>query len=395
MQLSDLSAWIDGEKDAFTARLAELVNLNTFTDNVHGVDQGMDILSRWAQAFGFQVEVINGRHRLINASHRPDEATPVLLIAHMDTVHPPDKGFVQYEPLEDGFVRGPGVGDIKGGLLMGLWTMKALAEMDAPFDVALVVSADEEKGSPTIQDWYLAGSNGASYALGLEPGFPQGALGMDTPMGVVHQRKGCGRIAFELGGQASHAGGDPQNGLSAIEAMAHRVLKIQALNDHNKGITTNVGVIQGGTAANTIPASAHAEIDFRFLTQLDGEATRDTLHDIIHNATVRNPYLDRRETVSEYRLNVFMPPMESSPANQVLVEAVLAEAEALQLDVVPIARGGGSDANYVSGGGIPAICGMGAPAADIHTQQERILLPLLWLRLAMLIRTTHRLTAGG
>ncbi|MFP4321923.1 MAG: M20/M25/M40 family metallo-hydrolase, partial [Anaerolineales bacterium] len=285
MQLSDLSAWIEAQQDGFTARLAELVNLNTFTENIHGVDHAMDVFCRWAQDFGFAVEVINGRHRLIRASHRPAEATPILLIAHMDTVHPPEAGFLEYEPQADGFVRGPGVGDIKGGLLMGLWTQKALSEMGVPYDVSLVVSADEEKGSPTIQDWYLAGSNGAAYALGLEPGFPQGPLAMDTPMGVVRQRKGCGRIAFSLSGRAAHAGGDPQNGLSAIEAMAHRVLKIQALNDHNKGITTNVGVIQGGTAANTIPATASAEVDFRFLTQIDGEATRDTLTEIIHTTT--------------------------------------------------------------------------------------------------------------
>lgn len=113
MQLTDLKTWIDERSEPIEAALKELVEMNTYTANIEGVDAGMNVLSKMAQSLGFAVERVNERHLLIRVGN--GTAKPrIMLISHMDTVFPPDGDFLHYEPLDDGFVQGPGVGDIKG-----------------------------------------------------------------------------------------------------------------------------------------------------------------------------------------------------------------------------------------------------------------------------------------
>lgn len=389
MELSELKPWIAAERETFLHHLEALVNLNTFTANTGGVDQGMKLVTQWAGEMGLAVEAINDRHRLIKSGN--GKGPRILLISHVDTVHPVEGGFLHYEPQADGYVRGPGVGDMKGGLLMGLWTLKVMSALARDFDVQLVVSADEETGSPSLQNWYLANGSGAQYALGLEPGFPQGPLNPEVIMGVVEERKGCGRILFSVQGKAAHAGGEWEKGLSAVEAIAQRIVDIHTLCDPTKGITTNVGLVSGGTAANTIAEKASAQVDYRFKTGADAQATYEAIREIVHQPRVHNPHLNLWEQVTQFEQSVYLPPMEATAENRMLVEIVLEEAARLGQKVLPISRGGGSDANYTSGSGVPSICGMGAPAENIHSPQEQILLPMLFDRLELLIASTFRL----
>lgn len=386
--MQDVKLWVDSQKPRIEEALRTLVEINTFTDNRLGVDEGMDVVSQLANSLGFVSETIRGRHRLLKTSNGYT-GPRVLLISHMDTVFPPDSGFLHYEPLGDGFIKGPGVGDIKGGLVMGLWSMLALRELAGFKGVEMIISADEEKGSPTINDWYQSGHTGADYAIGLEPGFPQGELTPTVPLGVVYQRRGYGAIRFTVKGVDTHSG-TPENGLNAIEAIAHRIVKIHALNDDKTGVTTNLGTIQGGRSPNTVPGSVDATVSFRYWTMQDGERTRDALMDILSQSYIHNSQLDVWDQV-ELDLETFIPPMERSELNQKLVDTVLEEAGKLGHNVVPIARGGGSDANHVSGSGTPTICGMGAPAQGIHTTEEKIYLPMLFERVALLASTVDRL----
>lgn len=391
MELADLKHWVEARKPSIEEALKTLVKINTYTANTGGVDQGMDVLSQMAQGMGFTVEAVNGRHRLIR-SQRGGGRPRILLISHMDTVFPPDGGFLHYETLEDGFVRGPGVGDIKGGLVMGLWAMQALGELSDTFDVQMVVSADEESGSPTIRDWYMAGHVGADYGIGLEPGFPQGPLTATVPLGVVEQRRGYGAIRFEVQGQAAHSG-TPELGLSAIEAIAQRIVCLQALNDPARGISVNVGMVRGGISPNTVAGQAEATVSFRFTTRVDGDETKAAIEDIIRRSYVHNPEQGLTDH-AQMHTEAFIPPMERTPGNQFLVQIVLQEAGRLGHAVVPIARGGGSDANFISAAGTPAICGMGAPAEGIHTTSEKIHLPMLYARIELLAAALYRLTTA-
>lgn len=389
MQLSDLSWWVEQEQPEIEAALKTLVEINTYTTNREGVDEGMDALSRIAEDLGFTVETIHARHRLIKAGNgtRPR----ILMISHMDTVHPPEENFLHYEPLDDGYVRGPGIADIKGGTVMALWAMKALTELLTDFDVQLVVSADEEIGSPTIREWYWdRNEHEADYAIGMEPGFPQGELSPTVDLGVVYQRRGFAALSFTVKGKKAHSG-TPHLGLSAIEAAAKKIVSLQELNDRERGISVNVGKIHGGTAANTVPGEVEGLVSFRYERGSDGEATREAVIQILDDPTVSNDELGISDS-SVYHINTFIPPMERTPDSQLLVDIVLEEAKALEQNVVPIARGGGSDANHVSGSGVPAICGMGAPAHGIHTEEEKIYLPGMLQRIRLLTHTLYRIT---
>jgi glutamate carboxypeptidase len=385
-----VTAWLTPQKTAIESLLRDLVEINTYTANEAGVDAGMALLDAHAADLGFSVEPINTRHRLIKTGAR-GQAPRILLISHMDTVFPPDGDFLHYEPLADGFVRGPGVGDIKGGVVMGLWAMRAIREFCPDYDVQMIVSADEETGSPTIRDWYLANSTAADYGIGLEPGFPQGALTPTVPLGVVYQRRGYGAFTFTVRGKAAHSG-TPQLGLSAIEAMAHRVIKLHALNDPERNVNVNVGMIRGGISPNTVPGVVEAAVSFRFERLIDGEGTRDAIQAVIDESCVCNPQIDLWDSAT-YTLDSFIPPMERTERSQTIVDIVLEEAKRLNHPVVPIARGGGSDANFVSAAGTPSICGMGAPTADIHTPQETIYLPMLYERIDLLTGTLMQLSA--
>lgn len=388
MQLSDLNQWIDERKTEIETTLKTFVELNTFTDNTHGVDEGMDKLSRMVNDWGFTVEVVNARHRLVKAGNGKSKPR-ILLISHMDTVFPPDGDFLHYQSLPDGYIRGPGVGDIKGGMLMGLWSMLAISELLEDFDVQMAVSANEEKGSPTIRDWYLAGHCGADYAIGLEPGFPQGELSPTVPLGVVYQRRGYGAINFTVHGKASHSG-TAHLGLSAIAAVAPRITKIHDLSDDSRGISTNVGTIEGGISPNTVAGTVKGTASFRFERLADGEEVRDAILSILTDKYIHNPGLDIWDS-ADAEVDAFIPPMERTEGNQLMVDIVLKEAERLGQNVVPIARGGGSDANFVSATGTPSICGMGAPTQAIHTDQETVYLPMMFERINLLTSTIYRL----
>jgi glutamate carboxypeptidase len=388
MQLTDVPGWIDAQKPAIEAALKDFVELNTYTANEDGVDEGMDRLAQLAEDMDFTVETVNARHRLIKSSK--GSGPRILLISHMDTVHPPDNGFTAYKPLDNGFVSGPGVGDIKGGLVLALWAMKAISEICTDHDVQMVVSANEEIGSPTIRDWYGDRSeHGADYAIGLEPGFPQGPLTADVDLGVVYQRRGYAMFNFTVQGKAAHSG-TPHLGLSAIEAAAHKILKLQALNAPERGISVNVGKISGGTAGNTVPDQVEGLVSFRFETQADGEATQQAIIQILEEANIHNAEQGISDSTT-YELALLLPPMERTPESQKLVDIVLEEAKALGQPVVAIARGGGSDANHVSGSGVPSICGMGAPSEGIHTDDEKIHLPMMFNRIHLLTRTLYRI----
>lgn len=392
MQLSDLRNWIIAQQSEVEATLRQLVNINTYTANIAGVDEGMDVLSNLALSMNFNVEVINDRHRLIKAINGKSKPR-ILLISHMDTVFPVDSGFLEYQELANGFVRGPGVGDIKGGLIMGLWAMLAISLLCEDYDVQMIVSADEETGSPTIRDWYVNGHIGADVAIGLEPGFPQGELSADVDLGVVYQRRGYGAIRFKVAGKASHSG-TPHLGLSAIEAVAQRIVRLHQLNEWDRGISVNVGIMAGGISPNTVAGEAEATVSFRYERMADGDATKTNIESILKDSYVKNDEFDVADSLTEMETLAFIPPMEKTTENMQVVEIVLEEAQRLGQSVVPIARGGGSDANFTSRAGTPSICGMGAPAEGIHTTGETIHLPMLFKRIELLASTLYRLTNG-
>ena len=368
-------AWLAGQQAAMEALLRDLVEQNSFTRNAAGVNAIVDRLQAELGRLELRVERIPsarfGDH-LFFASGAA--GAPAFLVAHSDTVFPPGT-FEGYR--SDGAVaRGPGVLDMKGGLVVGLFALRALGEAGLlrRVPVSGLVVADEEMGSPESQPITVARSRGAAVALGLESG-RAGDL-------VVTRRKGVASIDAAASGVAAHAGGDHDKGRNAIWALARFVDRVQGLTDAGRGVTVSVGRIEGGTTRNTVPAAARCEVDVRFVATADGEAVLGRMEAAAREAAASVP----GTSIEVRRVNA-RPALERTPASAALAAAYGACARSAGLgDGEAPLSGGGSDASVTGAAGIPSIDGLGPRGAGFHTHDEHIELGSLVPKAAALVR---------
>ncbi|MBL4689781.1 MAG: M20/M25/M40 family metallo-hydrolase [Nannocystaceae bacterium] len=320
------------------------------------------------------------------ADHRIHEspgvgAAPCLaLVGHIDTVFPRSMGFLHYERDGD-IVRGPGVLDMKSGLSCMVLALSALRSVDrSAFDrlaVRLVCNADEEVGSPTSDGIFADLAPRTSAALVFEGG-------RDGDK-IITRRKGGGMFTFDVEGRAAHAGVDHAAGVNAIAALSHLVPRIEALTAYDRGVTANVGLIEGGTAKNTVPEHARCVIDTRFETVADAQAVRAALQ-----AIADAPWDDtvpQRLHAATVQLGgaVTRPPMEATDDSQALRGRYEVHAAAAGLAIGEAPRqGGGSDANLLAAHGVPTIDGLGPFGKFFHEPQE-------WSSLASLLMRTQAL----
>ena len=298
----------------------------------------------------------------------------ILLLAHMDTVHP--IGTLKRTPFReaDGRIMGPGTEDMKGGIVIGLTALAALAEAhQLPVrPVTALFTSDEEIGSPTSRPLIEALARQSALVLVLEPAMPDGA--------VKTWRKGVGDFVITVHGRAAHAGSDHQMGRNAIEELARQVLAIQKLTDYDRGTTLNVGVIRGGTATNVVPEEATAEVDLRVMKPGETERIVAALHAL-------KPTLDG--TTIEVRGELNRPPMPSDERMKATFEKARRLAVGVGLEIRASGTGGASDANFVAPLGIPVLDGLGAVGDGEHSEREFILkdsLPERAKLLAVLLR---------
>jgi glutamate carboxypeptidase len=228
-------------------------------------------------------------------------------------------------------------------------------------------TSDEEIGSPGSRAAIEAEARGAAFVLVLEPPLPGGH--------VKTARKGVGRFDLTVDGRPAHAGIEPEKGLSAVVELAHQVLRLQSLNDRKAGTTVNVGVIQGGTVVNVVPARATAAIDVRVGTRAEAdrvEAALRGLESVLAGARVR----------VEGGFN--RPPMERSPRSGALFAQLQAIGRTLGIDLGEGSTGGGSDGNFTAALGVPTLDGLGAPGAGAHAVDEHIITATFPERAALL-----------
>jgi glutamate carboxypeptidase len=292
-----------------------------------------------------------------------------LLIGHIDTVWP--IGTLPEMPLERGedMLRGPGVYDMKAGLAMMVFALEALAEEGLePAVLPLVfVNSDEEIGSRESARRIRTLARLANRALVLEP-----SMG---PAGIIKTaRKGVGRYTLHVRGKAAHAGLDPEAGASAILELSHQIQRLFQLNDPARGVTVNVGTIDGGLRPNVIAPESKAVVDVRVATQADGER----IHAAIHALAPATPGVSLRIEGSIGR-----PPMEPGPRDQALWAAALEAAESLGLSLEQGMAGGGSDGNTTSQY-TATLDGLGAVGDGAHAHHEFIFLDRLPERTALL-----------
>ncbi|ABC79947.1 M20 family metallopeptidase [Anaeromyxobacter dehalogenans] len=376
-RIEDALTWLQGQRGAMEALLERLVAQNSFTQNRAGVEAVANVVAGQLRTLAMDVELRPSHHYGPHVLFTGRAAgAPVFLLGHTDTVFPP--GTFEGFRREGDRARGPGVFDMKGGLVVMLFGLAAAKRAGVLERVAVrgVLVSEEEVGSPESQPVIRAHAAGAACALGFESGRP-GDL-------VVTRRKGVASVRVEARGVAAHAGNEHEKGKSAIWSLARFVDRAQSLTDYARGLTVNVGTIAGGTTKNTVPDAASCEVDLRFETVADGQALREAVEAAARDAAIPG-------TALEVTPGAWRDPLERTPASSALAkeygdcqrECGLGQGEA------PLA-GGGSDACTTGAAGIPTIDALGARGKAFHTLAEEVDLGSLVAKASALARFLAR-----
>ena len=302
----------------------------------------------------------------------------VLLVGHMDTVF--DEGTVAERPftVEGSRARGPGVSDMKGGLLTGFFAVETLQEagFDGFGEITYVCNPDEEIGSPFSGPVIREIAPRHDAALVLEGARENGD--------IVSARKGITDYVVSVRGRAAHAGVEPERGRNAILEAAHKVIALQALNGRWPGVTVNVGVARGGTRTNVVPADCELHVDLRSPVLENLEEAEREIERICRESVVP-------DTTVELHRNGWHRPMEKKEGSQRLVDIAVATAAELGFELRDASTGGASDANTTSAVGTPTIDGLGPVGGDDHAPAEWLDLDSVVPRIALLAGIISRL----
>jgi glutamate carboxypeptidase len=353
------------------AQIERLVAANSFTDNRAGGERvGQMLVELLGGVPGLSLRVLPSDryapHLLATSAAAEASAEgAIAVIGHLDTVFPP--GSFEGFRREGDVARGPGVLDMKGGLIVAIEALRALAVAGVleRVPVRFAIVSDEEVGSPEGQPILQRELKGAACALTLEAGRKADL--------VITARKGTGSAKATATGRASHAGNAHREGANAIWALARFIERAQGLTDYERGVTVNVGKVSGGQGKNTVPDQAEALLDFRFVRVVDGDATFAALTAAGEAAAASVPGTSVRVEGGKAR-----PPLERTDANVALYReyAACARAAGLGDGEAPL-LGGGSDASTTAAMGIPSIDGLGPRGSGFHTKEELIEIPSL------------------
>ena len=359
----------------FLGELEALVNVDCGSYTPNGVNLVADHVA--ASLAGLGAEVRRVPHEPVDAAPplgdvvigrlEGDAGHRILLIGHMDTVFDPGTAAERPFRIADGRAHGPGVTDMKAGLLAGLHAIGALHEADVRPSITFVANPDEEIGSPFSTPFIRELAPQHDAVLVLECARANGD--------IVSARKGIADYHVTFHGRAAHAGVEPEKGRSAILAAAHAVLQLHALNGRWPTVTVNTGVIHGGTRPNVVPAGCELQVDLRAATADAFEAAAAEIERIVAEPHVPDVRAEQRRTAGH-------PPMEKTDASARLVAQAAEIASELGFELHDAATGGASDANTTSALGIPTIDGLGPVGGDDHSVDE-------WLDVTSIVpRTT-------
>jgi glutamate carboxypeptidase len=363
LELEALRTAIAADLAAYLEDLERLVNIDCGSYTPEGVNE----VGRWTGGFlaglGGEIDVRPdpaGRFgdTVVATFHGAAHGPRVLLIGHMDTVF--DPGTVAERPfrMDDGVAYGPGVTDMKSGLLAGLYAIKAIvAEFDGlPFErLTFIANPDEEVGSPSSRPHIEAAAADVDACLVLECARANGD--------IVSARKGILDTRFTVHGRAAHAGVEPEKGRSAVLEAARIVRDLHAFNGRWPGVTVNVGKIAGGTRPNVVAERCVLEVDVRSTTA-DGLQQAEAAVREVAAAT------EVPDTSVDVDIRVSWLPMEKLERSGRLVDHAVALADRLGFGLADTSTGGASDANTTSGMGVPTLDGLGPIGGNDHSPAE-------------------------
>jgi glutamate carboxypeptidase len=365
--------YLQGRRPAMVELLRRLALAESPSDDPAAAAEALALLASELGQCGLSVRRFAGRTSAGMVYARPREREPgravQLLVGHCDTVWP--VGTVEKMPVrvEGDTLRGPGVFDMKGGLVQMVNALRAVKELGLrpPADCAVVVNSDEEVGSPDSRGLIRRLAARAARAFVLEPAF--GRTGK-----LKTARKGVAGFTLTITGQPAHAGLNPEQGASAVLELSHQIQRLFALNDPARGVTVNVGTVGGGLRANVVAPEVQATVDVRVLTQADGKQVEE----VIRGLRPVNP-----RTSIRVEGGFDHPPMEPTPRNQALWRLARDLGSRLGLELEEATVGGASDGNTTSQL-TATLDGLGAVGDGAHALHERVDLARMAERSALL-----------
>ena len=371
----EMVSWLDEREEEMLGLLERITNMNSGSLNSAGVDAVTAVFDGELRELGFSTSRLPGEliempscpgsdysvdltdHLL---ARRPGSGSRLLLMGHIDTVFPPDSPFQTFR-REGDTIYGPGVADMKGGLVVMLYALKALAAADALDEAALTVllNSDEEMGSLSSRRYI------EEEALDHDWGLVYESSGIDT---MTRQRKGIGQARLVVNGRAAHAGGAHEQGLSAIKELAYKIVQIENMTDYESGVTVNVGVVNGGEARNTISPCAEALMDLRYPQPEQGVAAVERWQEIFDR--VYSYAVDGGVITTESYINLHRPPKIPTPESDWLLEKTIAIGRLLGQDIGITDSGGGTDGSLSQAVGLPTLDSLGIAGTGAHSNRE-------------------------
>lgn len=374
-KLRALREYFAGRQHELLTFICALVETESPSGDSQGSHDVVELLANAAASISSvaSVERISaetfGEHLRIRAFTHDEDAPEILLLGHTDTVHP--RGSIKERPwrTEENRIYGPGIFDMKANCALALELLRAFeATVGAPpSPTTVLLTCDEESGSPSGRALVEAEAKNARAVLVLEPSASGGS--------AKTSRKGTGMFTLEVHGRAAHAGLDPEKGVSAVLELAHQTIRLHDLNDPANGTNVTVTVVNGGSASNVVPAKATAEIDMRFTSLELGKRVEKEIQSL-------KPF-DSRAQLS-FLGGINRPPLERTEKVIALYERAREIAALLDFDLGEASVGGGSDGNFAAALGVPVLDGLGIEGDGAHADHEHILIDNIATRGAML-----------
>jgi glutamate carboxypeptidase len=356
-----ITEWLASQKQPMIDLLRDVVNIDSGSFDKEGVDA---VGARFEQHFvEYGIETWREPHDVYgDAVHglvtKPgSNEKPVLLMGHRDTVFP--KGEVAKRPftIKGNLAHGPGVADMKAGVVINVFVAAALKKFDAaPCPIKLLITGDEEIASRSSRPIIEREGRAARAVYNSEPGRPTG--------NITTGRKGGVFMRFEVFGKAAHSGNNFSVGISAIGELAHKIVQIHALTNMEKGITLNVGLVSGGQSVNTTAPHAEGEIDFRYIEPADRATIMSAIETIIATSTVPG-------TSAKLHINgEFLPLVQDAAAKEMFEAYQAAAVDSGLTTLTGEFAGGCADSGFTASVGTPTLCGLGPVGGNVHTDLE-------------------------
>lgn len=375
-QMKALREHFQRRQNEILAMTRSLVETESPSGDEEGSNKVVSLIAASARGIGAITSIDRiasenyGYHLRIRAFGQPAQRVPPLvIIGHTDTVHP--RGSLEARPwrVEGNRIYGPGVFDMKANCAIALEVLRACEATGAKpkRPVTILLTCDEENGSPAGRGLVEAESRRAQAVLVLEPPASGGR--------VKTARKGTGMFKISVRGRAAHAGLDPEKGVSAVLELARQTVRLHAMNDPESGTTVTVGVVSGGTHSNVVPAEARGEVDTRFSSS---EAGRWLEREILN----LKPIDPRAQVIVSGGIN--RPPLERTEKVQALYGQAREIAATLGFDLGEASVGGASDGNFVGAMGLAVLDGLGIEGDGAHAANEHIIVDDIPFRGALL-----------